>query len=794
MPAPSRCTNANTHRPRNVPAPRSGDAPSLDPSPPQRSLSRSTSPVNGVRVFASGLALAPSPSKVRDSWAAHSPVMMSRGAKRFGRMALGRIAFPTAMLVLVGLLLLSASLSVFAQGGVTGATPSEPGATNSSGASVQLRPPGASILQNATTATGATNSSGAAGGTDTAAIAADTETTTTTTAPAAGGAGTEPAAGGGTETTTTTTAPAAAGTGTEPAAGGGTETTTTTTAPAAGGTGTEPAAGGGTETTTTTTAPAAAGTGTEPAAGGGTDTTTTTTAPAAGGASPTPAAGAGTDTTTTTTTAADTEAEVAAATQETAAEVAGVPAEDVEVLSVTASTDTTTTTTAPAAGAGTDTTTTGTTATAAADTTTTTTATAAADTTTTGTTATAAADTTTTGTTAPAAEGTGTEPAAGGGTETTTTTTAPAAAGAGTEPAAGGGTETTTTTTAPAAGGAGTEPAAGGAGTEPAAGGGSSGGAGAGRRLLATTTAAAAVPSTEGAPCTDMCATGLTCTANVCVLDAPTEEGMVFVDDKLTVEFEGDASYNVDYRIKVKETLSYDVFEKLAAARDDGTFSAAFAKRPAFKDIKIKAMGKLGSAPPSMMCPGGPLGMSFPPLCSNMKPPPCAGNEKPKCPPPMRQICEPLCAPLSVDMTFFADGACTTPFAGTPKSATAESGKCVDMKMGDDGAVMKVLVAPKKVVIGLNATCETTRISPDLNCMTDGSECCPISGSDGFLFAYKTIMKAPPTTTSAPPAKTTSAPPAKTTKVAPETSGGTCAASTMFVAAATTGVLLQVVV
>ena len=197
---------------------------------------------------------------------------------------------------------------------------------------------------------------------------------------------------------------------------------------------------------------------------------------------------------------------------------------------------------------------------------------------------------------------------------------------------------------------------------------------------------------------------------------------------------------------------------------------------------------------------------------TELRPPPCAGNEKPKCPPPMRQICEPLCAPLSVDMTFFADGACTTPFAGTPKSATAESGKCVDMKMGDDGAVMKVLVAPKKVVIGLNATCETTRISPDLNCMTDGSECCPISDSDGFLFAYKTIMKAPPhdhdhdhdhdaKTTAAPPAKaakTTAAPPAKavakTTTAPPKTSGGTCAASTMFVAAATTGVLLHVVV
>ena len=108
--------------------------------------------------------------------------------------------------------------------------------------------------------------------------------------------------------------------------------------------------------------------------------------------------------------------------------------------------------------------------------------------------------------------------------------------------------------------------------------------------------------------------------------------------------------------------MSYDVFEKLAAARDDGSFGAAFAKRPAFKDIKIK----FGSAPPSMMCPGG------------------------KCPP--------------------------------PKTTAAPPAKAA-------------------------------------------------------------------TTTAAPPAKA-----AKTTKVAPETSGGTCAASTMFVAAATTGVLLHVVV
>ena len=127
-------------------------------------------------------------------------------------------------------------------------------------------------------------------------------------------------------------------------------------------------------------------------------------------------------------------------------------------------------------------------------------------------------------------------------------------------------------------------------------------------------------------------------------------------------------------------------------------------------------------------------------------------------------------AAVSVDVTFFADGACSTPFAGTPKTATAESGKCVEMKRDGDGAFMKVVMQPdmKTVLIGLNETCPAAATSPDLNCKTDGSECCPISGDDGFLFAYKVMYTAPPT------------------------SGGLCA-STMFVAAAT-GVLLSSVV
>ncbi|XRB05877.1 EGF-like domain-containing protein [Pycnococcus provasolii] len=127
-------------------------------------------------------------------------------------------------------------------------------------------------------------------------------------------------------------------------------------------------------------------------------------------------------------------------------------------------------------------------------------------------------------------------------------------------------------------------------------------------------------------------------------------------------------------------------------------------------------------------------------------------------------------AAVSVDVTFFADGACSTPFAGTPKTATAESGKCVEMKRDGDGAFMKVVMQPdmKTVLIGLNETCPAAATSPDLNCKTDGSECCPISGDDGFLFAYKVMY------------------------TAPATSGGLCA-STMFVAAAT-GVLLSSVV
>ena len=127
-------------------------------------------------------------------------------------------------------------------------------------------------------------------------------------------------------------------------------------------------------------------------------------------------------------------------------------------------------------------------------------------------------------------------------------------------------------------------------------------------------------------------------------------------------------------------------------------------------------------------------------------------------------------AAVSVDVTFFADGACSTPFAGTPKTATAESGKCVEMKMGGDGAFMKVVMQPdmKTVLIGLNETCPAAATRPDLNCKTDGSECCPISGDDGFLFAYKVMY------------------------TAPATSGGLYA-STMFVAAAT-GVLLSSVV
>ena len=51
-------------------------------------------------------------------------------------------------------------------------------------------------------------------------------------------------------------------------------------------------------------------------------------------------------------------------------------------------------------------------------------------------------------------------------------------------------------------------------------------------------------------------------------------------------------------------------------------------------------------------------------------------------------------AAVSVDVTFFADGACSTPFAGTPKKATAESGKCVEMKRGGDGAFLKVVMEP----------------------------------------------------------------------------------------------------
>ena len=133
-------------------------------------------------------------------------------------------------------------------------------------------------------------------------------------------------------------------------------------------------------------------------------------------------------------------------------------------------------------------------------------------------------------------------------------------------------------------------------------------------------------------------------------------------------------------------------------------------------------------------------------------------------------------AAVSVDITFFADGACSTPFAGTPKKATAESGKCVEMKRGGDGAFLKVVMEPDKktVLIGLNETSCPTATQPDLNCKTDGSECCPISAGDEFLFAYKVMYTAPATT------------------AAPKTSGGLCA-STMFVAAAT-GVLLSSVV
>jgi len=143
----------------------------------------------------------------------------------------------------------------------------------------------------------------------------------------------------------------------------------------------------------------------------------------------------------------------------------------------------------------------------------------------------------------------------------------------------------------------------------------------------------------------------------------------------------------------------------------------------------------------------------------------------------------------AVDVTFFADGACTTPFDGTPKSATVESGKCVELKKGEDGMFMKIEIA-EKLYIGVDKTCEMAQVKQDLNCMTDGSECCPISADGEFLFAYKTkdagLVPSPATTatTKAPapaPATTTKAPapaPATTTKAPAKTATTTKAPAT----------------